>query len=913
MKTRLRVALVIVLGIGAAALPGLVWHLLHRGDPASPPAEEAEVPAADPGEQVAELRRSTTVERTDLEIGVPGDRLLVIRRLSRQPGEAAQATGTTLSLPALWTQRSGQLGREISGFWDRLPEDCDTVRDAAARVEVGLRTPGGAPLVLEKAELTLRRTPGGLAVGILSSLEDGASLSVELERVEATGGVHLTVTAGGRWPVAPPWLPQGWSLRFGRVDVMGTAGLVLQDLQVTDAAGEGVLRSNRLVVEGREAVPLAMLRDGLPGRELVSARGLTITGSDLMLRWPQASQLPLFQELEGLATAGSGELEVVTLSAGGAPLRMEGLSFKAASRVMARAGALELEADGATVVRDVKVTPGWWNLEGTVPLLRIVRDAYGVVDWRLDGASIRVAPGPADMIRATLWASTTMGRLRAILAPPAAEAGDAGKAPMAPSDLLPDTRPLLEALKDRTVHGEGCTLKIVAGPADITFNDLSLSAGWQHASALALRFAAGGVEGTEGLAGPFELAADFDPAGTLALLRARLGGEKLSSLVRRVVPGQSLREGRLELDLSWTASGEGAVFQGWVQGRDLLLEHRRLAGWPIRVPELRVEVKGAWHDREDRLRLDLVRASLGEAWARGSIVVGALHGVRSYQVSLDVPEQDCGVLFRSIPGELVPHLSDAVFQGSLSAHLSFVVDLGDVRGTLKFDVGGDFDRCRAVTMGRLADVEALKREDYVHRVVVKGEDIGIVVGPASGSYSRLERIPGYVQAAAWGTEDLGFFEHRGFKLSLIRRALILLFERGYFAYGGSTVSQQLVKNLFLYRDKTASRKLEEAIITWQMEKALSKERILELYLNCIEFGPRIWGIKRAARVYFGKAPDELSPLEAAFIMANKPDPPYGYYMFHRGKVNDRWKVKLKRVMDRLHFQMGVITEAQYQA
>ena len=75
----------------------------------------------------------------------------------------------------------------------------------------------------------------------------------------------------------------------------------------------------------------------------------------------------------------------------------------------------------------------------------------------------------------------------------------------------------------------------------------------------------------------------------------------------------------------------------------------------------------------------------------------------------------------------------------------------------------------------------------------------------------------------------------------------------------------------------------------------------------------IWGVKRAATIYFGKRPDELSPLEGAFIMANKPDPPYGYYMYRRGKVNDRWKKKLGRVMDRLHHQMGVINAAQYKA
>ena len=77
-------------------------------------------------------------------------------------------------------------------------------------------------------------------------------------------------------------------------------------------------------------------------------------------------------------------------------------------------------------------------------------------------------------------------------------------------------------------------------------------------------------------------------------------------------------------------------------------------------------------------------------------------------------------------------------------------------------------------------------------------------------------------------------------------------ERGRFVYGGSTISQQLVKNLFLTRQKNISRKIEEAIITWKMEEVVSKDRIMELYLNCIEFGPNIYGIRHAAQHYFGK-------------------------------------------------------------
>ena len=152
---------------------------------------------------------------------------------------------------------------------------------------------------------------------------------------------------------------------------------------------------------------------------------------------------------------------------------------------------------------------------------------------------------------------------------------------------------------------------------------------------------------------------------------------------------------------------------------------------------------------------------------------------------------------------------------------------------------------------------------------------------------------------AVATEDLDFFKHEGFKLSLIRRAIKLDLDRKRYVYGGSTISQQLVKNLFLSREKTLARKIEEALITWQMERAVPKTRILALYLNCIEYGPGIYGIRNASRHYFRKEPFHLTPLEGAFLMGLKPCPKCGYRQWRRGKVNQRWQNRLKKILARL--------------
>ena len=126
------------------------------------------------------------------------------------------------------------------------------------------------------------------------------------------------------------------------------------------------------------------------------------------------------------------------------------------------------------------------------------------------------------------------------------------------------------------------------------------------------------------------------------------------------------------------------------------------------------------------------------------------------------------------------------------------------------------------------------------------------------------------------TEDRAFQSHKGVRWDLIGKAIKLNLEQARFAYGGSTITQQLVKNLFLSREKTLSRKLEELIISWELERRYNKNEILELYVNVIEYGPDIYGVRKAAHYYFGKPPWHLSPAESAFIMGLKPYPRAGH-------------------------------------
>ncbi len=121
-------------------------------------------------------------------------------------------------------------------------------------------------------------------------------------------------------------------------------------------------------------------------------------------------------------------------------------------------------------------------------------------------------------------------------------------------------------------------------------------------------------------------------------------------------------------------------------------------------------------------------------------------------------------------------------------------------------------------------------------------------------------------------EDASFFSHTGVDVKELQEALKKDWETGSFARGGSTITMQLAKNLYLNPSKNPLRKTKEIIIAWQLEQALSKRRIFEIYLNVVELGPNVYGAEAAARHYFAKPAVNLDILEAATLAALLPSP-----------------------------------------
>jgi monofunctional biosynthetic peptidoglycan transglycosylase len=139
-----------------------------------------------------------------------------------------------------------------------------------------------------------------------------------------------------------------------------------------------------------------------------------------------------------------------------------------------------------------------------------------------------------------------------------------------------------------------------------------------------------------------------------------------------------------------------------------------------------------------------------------------------------------------------------------------------------------------------------------------------------------------LKLAVIAAEDAKFLDHEGFDWDGIQKAYEKNLKKGKIVAGGSTISQQLAKNLFLSGRRTPWRKLEEAMITLMLEKLMTKRRILEIYLNSIEWGNGVFGAEAASRHYFHTSASGLSAAQAAKLAAMVPNP--RYYDAHRNAV-----------------------------
>lgn len=283
---------------------------------------------------------------------------------------------------------------------------------------------------------------------------------------------------------------------------------------------------------------------------------------------------------------------------------------------------------------------------------------------------------------------------------------------------------------------------------------------------------------------------------------------------------------------------------------------------------------------------------------------------RRYHARLRVPAVPCQDVLAAIPTEIVPSLDGFALRGDFDMDIAVDVDYADL-DALSIDGSVGLWNCKVTRAPSRVAAERLMG-GFTHRVTMRdGSPRSVQLYPGSSTYTPLDQISPHMAAAVLTTEDGGFWRHRGFLPSQFEEALRRNLRAGKVAIGASTISMQMVKNVFLTHERTLSRKLQEVILTWYVEQALSKRRIMEIYLNVIEFGPGIYGVTRAAEHYFGKQPRELSSLEAAYLALMLPTPVRRHAYYCRNELTPRMETKLRRIHGLMHSR-GRIDDLEYE-
>jgi len=277
----------------------------------------------------------------------------------------------------------------------------------------------------------------------------------------------------------------------------------------------------------------------------------------------------------------------------------------------------------------------------------------------------------------------------------------------------------------------------------------------------------------------------------------------------------------------------------------------------------------------------------------------SLHGAFSQGARLEMRFWNGHVegeaLSSSIPDRLLGKLAGLRLGGSASFDIGLVLDWENPDSsdfTASVDVSRLTVQYSPVAVGQLrTGGSVLMRDSWggmrlIHLDTLSNPDF-IVFDSLHPSFEGILRC----------AEDATFRSHDGFCTYHIRNSIIADLKAGSFARGGSTITMQLARNLFLGREKTMSRKLQEVFLTWRLECYLSKDRMLEIYANIVELGPGVFGFDEAARYYFGKPFGDLTTREVAYLVSILPGPALYHRFFTRNSVPAYWEDYLDRLIN----------------
>ncbi len=349
---------------------------------------------------------------------------------------------------------------------------------------------------------------------------------------------------------------------------------------------------------------------------------------------------------------------------------------------------------------------------------------------------------------------------------------------------------------------------------------------------------------------------------------------------RRELDGETLR-GLFEIELSWDLQAD--AIEGRLRGSGIIIQHPLLADRPLPGLALDASFEGS-------------TGQMVAPWLEGDLGFGGPRA--TWRASLD--DEGLPVLELELPDSPADEVLAPL------APLAPEIDRATIRGALGLSVHWEPARSLSITP-RIAELwvdgavePGLGLDWGAFTYMVRdeeGERVPRRSGEGTPGWTPLEAIsPDFVHAVL-AAEDSAYFRHEGYHLPAIQAAIDADIEAGEVVRGGSTLTQQLAKNLFLDGEQTLARKLRELLLAVELDRSLGKDRCLELYLNIVEYGPGLYGVGAASERFFMKRPERLALHEAVFLAALLPSPRSAYERWYLGNRPNR--ARMTAILDNM--------------
>jgi len=277
-----------------------------------------------------------------------------------------------------------------------------------------------------------------------------------------------------------------------------------------------------------------------------------------------------------------------------------------------------------------------------------------------------------------------------------------------------------------------------------------------------------------------------------------------------------------------------------------------------------------------------------------------------YKLKVGISKMKAQDFIASLPDGLFTHFQGMQAEGNFEYKLDFMFNKNKPN-QLVFDSNLKKENLKITKYGQ-ANLNKLNEEFVYHAIIQNVQQRSVLVGLTNPNYTPLDQISPYMQKCVLTSEDPSFFSHRGFINEAFKQSILKNIRTKKFSRGASTISMQLIKNVFLTREKTVSRKLEEILLVYILEnnRIASKERMLEVYFNIIEWGPNVYGIGEAAQFYFQKSPANLTLKECLFLATIVPKPKKFMWQFDNEGNLKSFAKQQQKFLSNLMLRRGIL-------